>query len=489
VSVAEDVVLPESIIERPELARDEVRDGVFESRAEAVAADAQRDARASAQAAALPLTRRYEEDFERFLAEDPTAQWLQPRRREAMRRFVSMGFPTTKHEDWHFTSVGRIAESEWRPLRSRSDDTPQGALAPFLFSPTWPRLVFVNGRLSPKMSNVAGVPDGVIVRDFTGAWETCGELLESRVGAIALEEDRPFTALNTALAADGAVVFVPRGVECPVPIHLLFVTDAHAAKGVAHLRNLIVLERHAAATVVESYFGLGDATYFTNAVTEVDLADGATLRHYKIQRESLRAYHVGTIESRQARDSHYVSFSFATGADLSRTNIYTLLDGAGCGATLNGLYLADGDQHVDHQTRIEHAKPDCFSREVYKGVLDDSAHGVFNGKVYVRPAAQKTDGKQTNNTLLLSERAQIDTKPQLEIFADDVKCTHGATVGRLDETALFYLKSRGIGADHARKLMTYAFAADVLETIEVDEIREGLEGMVLERFTGSAVAL
>jgi Fe-S cluster assembly protein SufD len=178
-----------------------------------------------------------------------------------------------------------------------------------------------------------------------------------------------------------------------------------------------------------------------------------------------------------------VSFSFATGAALSRTNIYTELRGEGCGATLNGLYLGDGDQHIDHQTRIEHVEPNCYSRELYKGILDGSAHGVFNGKVYVHPEAQKTDGKQTNNTLLLSEKAQIDTKPQLEIFADDVKCTHGATVGRLDETSLFYMKSRGINARAARELLTYAFAADVLETIEQAEVREELEAATLRRYT------
>jgi Fe-S cluster assembly protein SufD len=248
---------------------------------------------------------------------------------------------------------------------------------------------------------------------------------------------------------------------------------------------LIVAERHSKATVIESYVSVGEATYFTNAVTEVDVADGATVNHYKIQRESPRAYHVGTIEARQGRDSHFVSFSFATGAALSRTNVYTVLGGDGCGVTLNGLYMVDGEQHVDHQTRVEHARPDCFSRELYKGVLDGSSHGVFNGKVYVHPIAQKTDGKQSNNNLLLSDRAHIDTKPQLEIFADDVKCTHGATVGRLDATALFYMKSRGIPTDTARKLLTYAFAADVLETIELDEVRVGLERLALERFAGA----
>jgi len=218
------------------------------------------------------------------------------------------------------------------------------------------------------------------------------------------------------------------------------------------------------------------------------LEDGANLSHLKIQRESPRAFHVGTIEAEQKRDSHYQSFSFSTGASLARTNVYTTLDGDGAGATLNGLYMLDGEQHCDHQTRIEHAQPNCFSRELYKGVLDGASHGVFNGKVYVHPIAQKTDGKQTNNVLLLSERAQVDTKPQLEIFADDVKCTHGATVGRIDQTALFYMKSRGINNDLARRLLTYAFAAEVLETIEVEAVRQELERATLQRFTGIEVS-
>ena len=217
-------------------------------------------------------------------------------------------------------------------------------------------------------------------------------------------------------------------------------------------------------------------------MTEVDVADGATVTHLRIQRESESAFHVGTVQVAQGRDSHFVSFSFATGGQLARTNVYTHLNGAGCGSTLNGLYLASGTQHIDHQTRIEHVEPNCYSREVYKGVLDGEGHGVFNGKVYVHPEAQKTDGKQENHTLLLSERAQIDTKPQLEIFADDVRCTHGATIGRLDANAEFYMRSRGIDAAEARKLLVYAFAADVLETIECEPVRHGLEALVLQRF-------
>jgi Fe-S cluster assembly protein SufD len=249
-----------------------------------------------------------------------------------------------------------------------------------------------------------------------------------------------------------------------------------------HPRNLILVGRNAKATVIESYVALADVSYFTNAVTEVSVDEGATLRHYRVQRESESAFHVATVEATQTKDSHFISFSLAMGSALSRTNVYTTLDGAGSGTTLNGLYMLDGNQHCDHQTRVVHAQPNTFSRELYKGVLEGKSHGVFNGKVYVHPIAQKTDGKQTNNTLLLSETAHIDTKPQLEIFADDVKCTHGATVGQIDRTALFYLESRGIGSALARRLLTYAFCADVLETLEVDEVREGLEGMTLQRF-------
>jgi Fe-S cluster assembly protein SufD len=255
-----------------------------------------------------------------------------------------------------------------------------------------------------------------------------------------------------------------------------------------HPRHLLVVEPHARATVIESWVALDDVPYLTNAVSEVLLEAGATLHHLRIQREGARACHVGTVEARQGRDSHYLAFTFQVGGALSRSNVYTVLAGEGGGTTLNGLYMLAGQQHGDHQTRVEHVAPNCFSRELYKGLLDGDAHGVFNGKVYVHPEAQKTDGKQTNNTLLLSERAQVDTKPQLEIFADDVKCTHGATVGRIDETALFYLKSRGVSRTLARQLLTYAFAADVLETIENEAVRDALEAMTLRRFTGDATA-
>jgi Fe-S cluster assembly protein SufD len=403
-------------------------------------------------------------------------------RRAAFDRFVTLGFPTPKNEDWHYTSVAPIVDQDFSVLATRIGDVGRDDLAPFTFGAhDWHTIAFVNGRFAPELSDLKRLPAGVEIGDLATGFAKSPELAR-RIGAVASDETNAFTALNAAFAQDGAVLRIARDVEVSRPIHLLFVTDAAAARAMTHPRNVIVVERNATATVIETYASATDSTYFTNAVTEVTLGDGSTLRHYKMQREAARAYHVGSIEVKQGRDSHYVSFSLATGAELSRTNVYTTLDGEGSGATLNGLYMLDGEQHCDHQTQIIHAQPNTFSRELYKGILDGRSHGVFNGKVYVRPIAQKTDGKQTNNTLLLSDTAHVDTKPQLEIFADDVKCTHGATVGQIDKAALFYLKSRGIANRLARRLLTYAFAADVLETIEVDAVREGLERATLERF-------
>ncbi|HEX6533473.1 MAG TPA: Fe-S cluster assembly protein SufD [Gemmatimonadaceae bacterium] len=430
------------------------------------------------------MTEAYLRDFAAFAANGGGSgpPWLLPIRRSAIERFGALGFPTPKNEDWHFTSVSPIAERAFAPAPAVAAGVARADVAVHAFGAGFIELVFVNGRFAPALSDVDGIPAGVTVRDLAGAWRDAPALLEPHLARVAGYRDASFTALNTAFMYDGAVIHIARDVALDRPIHLLFLATADGTARVSHPRTLIVAEPNASATVIESYAAIGDATYLTNAVTEAVLRAGATLTHLKLQRESPAAYHVGTVEARQERDSHFISFSFATGAALSRTNIYTVLDGEGSGATLDGLYMTDGTQHVDHQTRIEHAKPNTFSREVYKGILAGESHGVFNGKVYVRPEAQKTDGKQENNNLLLSERARVDTKPQLEIFADDVKCTHGATVGRLDDQALFYMKSRGIGAEHARKLLTYAFAAGVLESIAVEPVRRSLEAATLARF-------
>ncbi len=404
-------------------------------------------------------------------------------RSSAITRFETLGFPSMRNEDWHFTSTAAIADASLTPITSVVGTVTRESIAPFIVSPKWHTLVFVNGRYDASLSDCTGLPDGVQVLPLAKAYDALPLLVEQYLGKIASFDAHSFTALNTAFINDGAVVHIGRDIEVVRPIHLLFVNDASATDGIAQPRNLIVVDHFSKATVIESYAGLTPGKYFTNTVTEAVLHDNATLTHLKLQRESEEAFHVGMFDARQSRDSHLFSFSFATGGALARTNVYTELRGEGCGATLNGLYLGSGTQHIDHQTRIEHVAPNCYSRELYKGILDGRSHGVFNGKVYVHPEAQKTDGKQTNNTLLLSEHARIDTKPQLEIFADDVKCTHGATVGRLDETSLFYMKSRGVNSGTARDLLTYAFAADVLETIECAEVRDGLEEATLRRYT------
>ncbi len=409
-------------------------------------------------------------------------QWLEPMRRTAIASFSALGFPTPSLEDWHYTSLSSIAEVPFT-VGGAASTTTVADLAPHMINADWPTVVFLNGVHSPSLSSLDSLPAGVRVMELAQAWSEQPELVRKHLGKVALGE-HALTALNTGMMRDGVVVLAPKDVVAETPIHILHVADTAAASIATFPRTLIIAERSAKVTVLESFVGLTDVAYFTNHVAEVVVGENATVLHTKIQRESDLATHVSTTEVHQARDSHYVNFSMAMGSKLSRTNVYTVLDGENCGATLNGLYLGKGTQHTDHQTRIEHAQPNCFSRELYKGVLDNASHAVFNGKVYVHPVAQKTDGKQSNHTLLLSPDARIDTKPQLEIFADDVKCTHGATVGRMDEAGLFYMKSRGIPAETARRLLTYAFAADVLETIENESVKQALEQLTLERYAG-----
>ena len=432
----------------------------------------------------------YVDAFQAFAADHGRKPaWLLPVRQAAIDRFRKHGFPTTHDEDWHFTSVAPIAGADFVPVAAGGGDVRAADLEAFSFGQTeWTQLVFVNGRYAPELSSKGTLPRGVEVRSLADALRDDVPMLRERLTSLAALDHGAFVALNTALFVDGAFVSIPADTIVEYPIHLLFVTDGDAASTASHPRNLIVAGRNAQATVVESYAAVGDPMYFTNPVTEVVVAENAHVTHLRMQRESERAFHVGTTQAHQARHSRYTSFSFATGAALSRMNIYTVLAEPGADVTLNGLYMADGTQHLDHQTRIEHIAPNCTSHEVYKGVLDGAAHAVFNGKVYVHPEAQKTDGKQTNNNLLLSPDAHVDTKPQLEIFADDVKCTHGATVGQLDEVALFYLRSRGLALEEATTLLTYAFAADVVQRIDDLTVRAGLEALARERFVGAMPA-
>ena len=430
---------------------------------------------------------KYTDQFAALATPAGAPAWLSALRQQAFERFTALGFPTTRNEDWHFTSVAPIAERTFKGVKPAATTLTAADLAPWILDPSWHRLVFVNGRFEPGLSQFSELPAEVEVATLSDALRESPEWLHAHLGTLAAFDAAAFTALNTAFMQDGVVIHIPKGETVELPLQILCIADAQAQGAAFHPRLLVVAEAQSQLSLIETFAAIGGAEYLVNAVAEVTVAEGARVDHYKEQMESTDAYHVSTVQVTQARDSIYHSFSFAAGAALSPANIYTTLAGTGSEARLNGLYVLDGTQHADHQTFVEHIAEACASRELYKGILDGSSHGVFNGKVYVDPEAQKTDGKQTNKALLLSEQARVDTKPQLEIFADDVKCTHGATVGRLDELPLFYLKSRGIGAESAKALLTYAFAAEVLETIENDPLRLALERAVFERFTHTAL--
>ena len=413
--------------------------------------------------------------------------WLEPIRREAMERFARTGFPAARDEEWRFTPVGPIAQGTWRPaLGAGTAELTREQLAPFVFGQAdWTTLVFVNGVYSEALSARGALPVGVRVGSLADVLRRDGAMLRHHLARHAPIEGSPFTALNTAFLSEGGVVQVGANVDLATPVHLLFVTTSEAGGTVIHPRNLVVVERGARASVIESYVTLAAGqSYWTNPVTEVAVAAGAWVEHTRIQRESENAYHVGLTHVDQQRDSHYRSFSLAMGGALARHNLHVRLNDENIETLMYGLYLTRGEQVVDNHTAIYHDQPNCRSWEVYKGILDGRSRAVFNGKVFVKPEAQKTDAKQTNRNLLLSDGARVDTKPQLEIFADDVKCTHGATVGRLDDVARFYARSRGIPAAAAERLLTYAFAAEVVDEVALAPVREELDRLVLDRLGG-----
>ena len=418
------------------------------------------------------------------IAEGP--EWLEPLRRAAAARFADVGFPTGRDEEWRFTPVGPIAQRAWRAGPTESEPLPAEQLAPFIFGhPEWSTLVFVDGVYSEALSRVSEQPEGVVVSSLAEALRSNGDLLPRHLARHAPVEDSPFTALNTAAFLDGGLLHVAAGVDLERPVHFVYVTTAAAEGAAFHPRNLIVIERGAKASVIESYVTVAPgAVYWTNPVTEVSAAAGSWLEHTRIQRESERAHHVGLTHADQWRDSHYRSFSLAMGGALARHNLHVRLNEENIESLMYGLYITRGEQVVDNHTAIFHDQPNCRSWEVYKGVLDGRSRAVFNGKVFVQPEAQKTDAKQTNRNLLLSEGPRVDTKPQLEIFADDVKCTHGATVGRLDDVALFYARSRGVPQAAAERLLTYAFAAEVIDEVALEPVRLELDRLVLERLEG-----
>ena len=372
-------------------------------------------------------------------------------REEARQRFSDLGFPTTHDEDWRFTSVAPIA-----------------------------RTSFVSGAGSQPAAASQAVPPGVEISKLS---EAPPELIEAHLARYASYQTNAFVALNTANFQDGLLIRIPKGAVIEEPIELIIQSSANGHPTVSHPRILIVAEPHSHATIVETYTGNGGA-YFTNPVTEIVAGDHAVIDHYKLQTETARAYHVSTTQIQLGRDTNFRSHSLSFGGALVRNDVNAVLS-EGCECTLNGLYLAAGEQHIDNHTSIDHAKPHAASHELYKGILEGHSSAVFNGKILVRKDAQKTDAKQTNKNLVLSEDAVIDTKPELQILADDVRCTHGATIGQLEPEAIFYLQSRGIGLADARNLLIFAFARDIVDRIKVVPLRERLERILLEKLHGT----
>ena len=394
-------------------------------------------------------------------------------RDRGMAAFSAAGFPSRRVEAWKYTDLRALAKLEFVSSSAEATGSPivDEALAGLGDAPH--RLVFLNGRYRDDLSAVGGLPTGVRLMSLAAAIEAGVPEVVERLGTLAAPmTDRPFPSLNAALMRDGAVLVVEPDVVVAEPIQIVYVTDSAAGPIAIHLRSLVVAGAHSRATLVETYAGRDGDHYFTNATTEVIVGSGARLDHYRMQQEGDAAFHLSSLAAVLADHATYDNFTLTLRGALTRNEGHVVLDGPEGDLRISGAYLGAGAQHVDNTTVIEHVKPHCRSREVFKGVLDDAARGVFQGRIHVHRAAQKTDGYQLSNGLLLSKHAEVDAKPELEIFADDVKCSHGATAGEIDHNALFYLRSRGIDEREARALLIEAFVNEALEEIEVEAVRE-----------------
>ena len=406
-------------------------------------------------------------------------QWLSDLRSEGMQAFAEMGFPTTRLEDWKYCNVAPIAGVRFQPAHYELSNAIRRKVEEASCTGTdCTRLVFLNGHYVEGLSAVGELPKGTAVASLAKALRQ-EKAVSAHLGQYAGYKTHPFVALNTAFIQDGAFIEVPRGMALKKPIEILYVSTVSEAPCVAHPRNLVIAAQGSQLTVVETYVGLGDVVYFNNAVTEIVAEDNARVDYIKLQDESREAFHVAAVLAYAARNAGVITNSIQFGARLGREEVTTVLDGEGAEAYLYGLYVTDGQQLIDNHTVIDHAQPHCSSREFYKGILDGKSTAVFNGKILVRKDAQKTDSKQSDKNLLLSESATINTKPQLEIFADDVKCTHGATVGQIDPESIFYLRSRGLGLAEARSLLVEAFAAEIIGHVKSEPLRKRLKAALL----------
>jgi Fe-S cluster assembly protein SufD len=417
--------------------------------------------------------------------------FLEERRQQGLKYFTQLGFPTRKLESWKYTGVDSILQNSFRLITHyESNGLKKDQLSKWNFGcESSYRIVFVDGHYSKKHSSFQNLPNGVLIGSLARALEHHTALVEQHLHQLTPYQTHPFAALNTAFTQDGAFVYIPSGTVLDHPIQFLFFFTSDQTPYLSHPHNLFILGAHSQAAIFEGYVSEKAGVYFTNAATEIALEENAILDHHKIQEESLQAFHIATTNVKQGGQSVYRSHQFSWGASLTRSDLSTLLNAEGAETMLNGLYLANGKQHVDNHTSIDHAKPHCTSTEMYKGILDGSAQGVFDGKIIVRPDAQKTSARQTNKNLILSDNALINTKPLLEIFADDVKCNHGATIGRLDENQLFYLRARGIDAEVARNILTYAFASEMVTPIGLAGARSYLQEKILGKLRNADCGL
>jgi Fe-S cluster assembly protein SufD len=402
--------------------------------------------------------------------------WLQNLRESAFARFCEVGFPTTHDEDWRFTNVSPIAKTSFE--LSRDATVTKQEVKRLGVAGLGCQLIFVNGQFSREFSAIGQLPAGVSVNSLAEEISANSNSVESHLGRYLDTHRDSFSALNTAFAEDGGYVHVRRGVVLTDPIYLLFISTANDKPLMSHPRNLIVIENEAQATIVEDYVSIGETAAFSNTATELIAGENAMVSHYMIEREHRQAFNISTLRIQQGRSANVSSHSVLLGGGLVRNNVHPVLAGEGGECLINGLFIGNGHQHLDNYMQVEHASPHCASRQFYNGILDDHAHGVFHGRIIVHKDAQKTDAKQTNRNLLLADDSRIDTKPQLEIYADDVKCTHGATIGQIEENALFYLRSRGIDEISARKLLLLAFANECLDRMAPGIARDHVENLI-----------
>ena len=421
----------------------------------------------------------YREAFAEFEKTSPGRElpWLRKLRSEAFARFLEVGFPTSRDEDWRFTNLSPVSQSQFALARNGVGSVSSRQIERFQF-PGAVQLVFVNGHFAPGLSSTPDLASGVELGSLATYLAARPELLETHLGRYLDTRRDPFCALNTAFLEDGACLRISKSAVLRKPVHLLFVTSGGRTPTITHPRNLLVAESGSQAAIIEDYVSLDKAPGLCNSATELIADEGANISHYLVEREHEEAFNFSTLRIQQARNANVASHSILVGGALVRNNVHPVMAGEGAECLINGLFIGRGRQHMDNYMLVEHASPHCSSRQFYNGILDDSAHGVFHGRIIVRKDAQKTDAKQTNRNLLLSDEAQIDTKPQLEIFADDVKCTHGATIGQIDENALFYLRSRGLDEESARQLLLLAFASECLDRMNEDGVRYQVEKLI-----------